>query len=70
MNQCKQVIMSNGTDTVVLREALNDKGHPVIISVVNGIKRVRHCTSLDIERDVFFLALENMKVVDQMTFST
>lgn len=62
----REVILSNGKDTVVLREAMNEKGYLVIVSVVNGCKRVHHCTTLDTELDAY--TFTNMKVVDQMSY--
>lgn len=62
----KEVIFSNGKDTVILREALNRKGNLVIISVFNGIKREHNCTTLDTELDAY--TFTNMKVVAEMTF--
>lgn len=66
MRVMKQVILSNGTDTVVLREELNKKGNLVIISVCNGRRREHNCTTLDTELDAYYFS--NMKVVDEMTY--
>lgn len=67
MKSYREVILSNGTDTVVLREELNRKGNLVIISVVNGRRREHNCTILDTELDAY--TFTNMKVVDQMTYA-
>ena len=66
MKSYKQVILSNGKDTVMLREEPNKKGNLVIISVCNGRRREHNCTTLDTELDAY--CFSNLKIVDEMTY--
>ena len=62
----KQIILSNGRDTAILREELNTKGNKIIVSIVNGRKREHNCTSLDWELNAY--TFTDMKIVDEMTY--
>lgn len=66
MKNYKEVILSNGTDTVVLIEFPNAKGLLNLLIVNNGRKR-ESCMTLDEALDGY--TFSNMKIVDQMTYS-
>lgn len=66
MKSYKQVVLSNGKDTVILREEPNKKGNLVIISVCNGHRREHNCTTLDTELDAYYFS--DLMVVDELTY--